>query len=141
MLLPQGKEILISPISVVHPLMVENSITLAAWVVAGKPLRVKEFQKKTSDIITNSKPKGTLSNYESALRKWASWCLEQKIDPFQAPAKDILEYLTFLFNYDNKYRTINLHRLAISAFDECINGLPVGMVSLAFVYWYLVYLI
>ena len=44
-LLPQGQEILISPKSIVHPLMVENSLTLAAWLVLGKPFCVKEFQK------------------------------------------------------------------------------------------------
>ena len=51
--------------------------------------------------------------------------LNEKTDPFQAPVKDIIEYLSFLFNYGNKYRTINLHRSAISAFHEYIDGLPV----------------
>ena len=62
----------------------------------------------------------------STWRKWASWCLERKIDPFQAPVKDIIEYLTSLFNYGNEYRTINLHRSAISAFHEYIDGLAAG---------------
>ena len=62
----------------------------------------------------------------SASRKWSSWCLERKIDPFQAPVKDIIEYLTFLFNYGNQYITINLHRSAIPAFHEYIDGLPLG---------------
>ena len=53
-------------------------------------------------------------------------CLERKINPFQAPLKDIIEYLTFLFNYGNEYRTINLHRSAISAFHEYTDVLPVG---------------
>ena len=44
-LLPQGKEVLISSKSVVHPLMLENSLTLAAWLVAGKPFCVREFQE------------------------------------------------------------------------------------------------
>ena len=36
--------------------------------------------------------------------------------------------MTFLFNYGNEYiyRTINLHRSAISAFHEYIDDLPVG---------------
>ena len=34
--------------------------------------------------------------------------------------------MTFLFNYGNEYRTINLHRSAIFAFHECIDALPVG---------------
>ena len=76
-------------------------------------------------IITNCRRKGTLSNYESAWRKWASWCLERKFYPFQAPVKDVIEYLTFLFNYGIEYRTITLHRSAISAFHEYSDGLPV----------------
>ena len=37
------KDILISQKSIVHRLMVENSLTLAAWLVSRKPFRVKEF--------------------------------------------------------------------------------------------------
>ena len=33
---------------------------------------------------------------------------------------------TFLFNYGNEYRTINLHRSAVSVIHEYIDGLPVG---------------
>ena len=39
-----GEKILISRISIVHLLMM-NSMTLVAWLVSGKPLHVKEFQK------------------------------------------------------------------------------------------------
>ena len=34
--------------------------------------------------------------------------------------------MTFLFNYSNEHRTVNLHRSAVSAFHEYIDGLPVG---------------
>ena len=44
-LLPQGQEILVSPKTIVHPLMVENLLTLVAWFVLGKLFCVKEFQK------------------------------------------------------------------------------------------------
>ena len=44
-LLPRGKQILISSKSIVHRLMVENSLTLAAWLVSGKPFLVTEFQE------------------------------------------------------------------------------------------------
>ena len=92
--------------------MVENSLTQAAWLVSGKSFCVKEFHK---------------TNFtESAWRKWASWCLQRTIDPFRAPVKDIIEYLTFLFSYGNECRTINLHRSAISVFHEYVDGLPVG---------------
>ena len=91
-----------------------------------KTLLCEGILENASHIITNSRRKSTLSSYESASRKWSSWCLERKIDPFQAPVKDIIEYLTFLFNYGNQYITINLHRSAIPAFHEYIGGLPLG---------------
>ena len=43
-LLPHWQGILISPKSIVHSLMVENSLTLAALFVSGKPFSVREFQ-------------------------------------------------------------------------------------------------
>ena len=46
---------------------------------------------------------------------------------------DIIEYLTFFF--DCEYRTIDLHRSAISAFHEYTDGLLVGKI-----HWCLVYL-
>ena len=41
----EGKEILASPKSIFHPLMVGNSLKLVAWEVSEKPFRVKEFEK------------------------------------------------------------------------------------------------
>ena len=103
--------------------MVENSMTLAAWLVSEKPFCVKEFQK-TLFTLSQIPDENAHYNYESAWRNWASQCLERKIS-FPAPVKDIIKYLTFLFNYGNEYRTTNLHRSAISAFCECIDGFPV----------------
>ena len=81
-----------------------------------KTLLCEGISENSSHIIANSRRKDTLSNYESAWRKWASWCLERNIDPFHATVKDIIEYLTSLFSYGNEYKTIHLHRSAISAF-------------------------
>ena len=59
-LLLQGKETLISPKNIIHLLMVENSLTLAAWLVSGKPLCVKGFQK-TLLILSQIPDEKTLS--------------------------------------------------------------------------------
>ena len=59
-LLLQGKETLISPKNIIHLLMVENSLTLATWLVSGKPLRVKGFQK-TLLILSQIPDEKTLS--------------------------------------------------------------------------------
>ena len=67
--------------NIVHPLVVENSLTLAAWLV-WKSLLCEGISENASHIIPNFRRKGTLSNYESGRRKWAGWCFERKIDPF-----------------------------------------------------------
>ena len=91
-LLLQGIEILISQKSIAQPLKVENSLTLAAWLVSGKPFHVKKFQKAplTLSQIPDEKAHSLIMS--------ENYNLERKIDPFQAPVKDIREYLTFLFN-------------------------------------------
>ena len=73
-----------------------------------KTLLCEGILENACHVITNSRRKGTLSNYESTWKNWASCCLERKFDSFMAPVKDIIEYLTFLFNYGNKYKAINL---------------------------------
>lgn len=45
MLLPQGKQILISPKIIVHSLMVKNWSKLATWLVSGNIFCAKEFEK------------------------------------------------------------------------------------------------
>ena len=46
--------------------------------------------------------------------------LSKKNDSFQAPAKDIKEYLTFLFNYVSAYRSLNDFRAAINMLMICL---------------------
>ena len=53
-----AKEILIRRKSIVHPLLVESSLTLAAKLVSGKPFCVKEFQKTRSLIISQPRENG-----------------------------------------------------------------------------------
>ena len=64
-LLPHGKEILISPKSLIHPLIVENSLTLATWWFQ-ESLLYEGISENASHIITNSRRKDMFSNYESA---------------------------------------------------------------------------
>ena len=86
-------------------MMVANSLTLAAWLVSGKPFRVKEFQKT---LLTFSQIPG---------EKAHSLIMSQ-------PGGNGLA--DFLFNYGSEYRTIHLYKSAISDFHEYIDHLPVG---------------
>ena len=70
--------------------------------------------------------KGTTSSYNSAWKKWSSWCIRREVDPFPAAVAQVLEFLTYLFYEGFQYRTINVHRSAISSVLPHVNNLPVG---------------
>ena len=77
-------------------------------------------------IIRSSWRQSTEAAYSSAWRLWASWCIERDIDPFSAPLKDILEFLSDQFDLGKQYRTINSIRSAISMTHEEIDGTRIG---------------
>ncbi len=93
-------------------------------------VRKRMFTKKISDTATNliarAKSRGTRSNYDSAWRKFTGWCSGREINPFSCPLGDVLDYLGHMFEKQYKYRTINNHRSAISAYHRPIDGMKVG---------------
>ena len=91
-MLPQGQETMVSHKKYCPPIDGGELIDTSSLTGFRKILLCEGISQNASYIITNSKRKGTLSNYESAWRKWASWCPEQKIDHFQAPVKNNIDF-------------------------------------------------
>ena len=89
-------------------------------------LQKEGVSREASSLIIKSRRSSSNSNYESAWGKWAGWCAERKIDPFCSNINQILEFLSQLFRNGLQYRTINNYRSAISAFQDYIQGKPVG---------------
>ena len=92
----------------------------------GQHLASEGISKRAADLITQCRRAGTISNYESAWRKWVCWCGEQSINPSRSPLNKILNYLAILYDQNLEYRTINVHRSAISAYHDPIEGESVG---------------
>ena len=69
---------------------------------------------------------GTQSAYDSCWRKWASWCRERQINPFQASVENVANFLSYLYTEGYEYSTINNYRSAISAIHPEIDGEKVG---------------
>ena len=84
------------------------------------------ISEKASELITASWRSGTRKSYNSAWRKWASWCAERGQDPFSSPVKEILDFLAFEFESGKQYSTMNSYRSALSAFHMPIEGYAVG---------------
>ena len=77
-------------------------------------------------LAEHSWRKGTKCTYESAWRQWSSWCLRQQIDPLCSPVESVVNYLTDKYNEGLLYNTLNIHRSAISAFHDLVEGCKVG---------------
>ena len=70
-------------------------------------LQKEGVSRKASNLIIKSRRSSSNSNYKSAWGKWDNWCAERKIDPFCSNIKQILEFLSQLFQNELQYRTIN----------------------------------
>ena len=90
-------------------------------------LQGQRFPQEVSDILLSSWRKSTERQYESAWRSWSGWCDSWQINCFSTSIKNILTYLAHLFHEKGlQYRTINVHRSAISAFHIPIDGVVIG---------------
>ena len=79
-------------------------------------LATEGISEQAARLISNCRRTGTTF----------SWCCQRKVDPFQCPLNFVLDYLADLFAKDFEYRSINVHRSAISAYHEPIDGFKVG---------------
>ncbi|KAJ8314006.1 hypothetical protein KUTeg_008567 [Tegillarca granosa] len=92
----------------------------------GQNPEVFSLSQQAAKICANALQPGTNSSYKSAWGKWDRWCSIRDIDPIRCDVQHIGDYLTSLFDENMKYKTINLHRSAISRGHNLINGTPVG---------------
>ena len=91
-----------------------------------KTLEGEGVSKLTATLITNSRRSGSISNYQSAWKKWASWCYEREVNPFTSNIIEILNFQAFLYEKGYEYSSINSHRSAISACDVHMDNNPIG---------------
>ena len=84
------------------------------------------FSEGTVEILQQSRRLGTQATYNSAWKKWSSWCNERGFNPFQCSMVDILDFLTESVESGLEYATINGYRSALSAYHPQIEGFKVG---------------
>ena len=95
---------------------------LAAWPISGRDSLCRAFQQGLP--TSSSNPGGSIHTaYNSAWKKWCSWCVTKQVNPLSAPLADILEFLTDNFELGLQYRTLNTLSPAISMthfrVDDC----------------------
>ena len=97
---------------------------LIAWHISGNRSQI-EAQHAT-DLIISAWRDSTNKNYDSAWRKWETWCDQKHINPLSASIESVLSFLAFLFHSGYKYRSLNVYRSAISSIHPRIDGFEVG---------------
>ena len=84
------------------------------------------FSQRVAELVIESWRGNTNAAYNSAWRKWHSWCCRRGINPVSATVASIMEFLTDQFDLGLQYRTINTMRSSISTTHPGIKGTAVG---------------
>ena len=104
----------------------KQNIKTGGMVNFRQKLQETGISETAATLITNSRRSGSLSGYESAWRKWSSWCSSRQVDPFHCDLTFILNFLADSYKEGLAYNTINVYRSTISAYHDPIEGRPVG---------------
>ena len=88
--------------------------------------RSKEIPNNAIELLMSSWRSKTISNYNSAWRKWEGWCKQRGMHPFAADVPSILGFLADQFEEGRQYRSLNCYRSALSSTHLPVEGFPVG---------------
>ena len=88
-------------------------------------LKKENFSEWARTIIMSSWRDSTKLQYESYIKKWEKFTAEREIDFATPSVRDIIEFLTDIFNTGVGYSAINTARSALSTFIS-IQGFTAG---------------
>ena len=130
---PQLMEMLIeAPILLPHKLgIVEPSPNCDCLVMDRVPglrmhFKAEGISEEAISLILALWRSKTESNYDSAWKKWQTWCSSSESNPFAAGLPKVLGFLAEQFREGKQYRSLNCFRSAISSAHLPIDGFPVG---------------
>jgi len=79
------------------PSGLKSNLTTSGLYSVRSKLEAEGISKQASSLITAARRNGTTTYYESAWRKWCSWCYERQVDPISAPINRILDFFAKSF--------------------------------------------
>ena len=100
---------------------------------AGRLLDFWEIRRESFDLnqtaqklVEASWRTSTKGRYNGAWSKWVNWCSSNRVQAASPALSDVCNYLAHLYECGAQYRTINVHRSALSATLKPIEGFCVG---------------
>lgn len=105
-----------------------GKVELTNMSVIRRSIQSKDLSEQTKDILLSSGREKTTKQYECYLRKWETFCSGREVNPFSTPVKEVLEFLTFLYESGIGYSGINTARSALSSVVTLVDAVhyPVG---------------
>ena len=84
----------------------------------------------TIDIILASWRDSTKSQYQSSLNKWLDFCIKKDVDIISPSVAEAMAFLTFLYESNLSYSSINTARSALSSFLQLESSTPFGQLAI-----------
>ena len=84
------------------------------------------LSERSSKLIRAGWSGGTNTTYQSGWKRWHSWCIKRKIDPFSCDIQSFLDFLASLYEEGLQHQSINTIRSAVSMTHRHIEGVPIG---------------
>ena len=84
------------------------------------------LSERSSKLILAGWSRGTNTTYQSGWKRWHSWCVERKVDPFSCGIQSFLDFLASLYEEGLQHRSINAIRSAVSMTHRHVEGVPIG---------------
>ena len=94
--------------------------------VIRKHLTDRGFSSGATDLIISSWSSGTDKQYNSAWKRWCSWCKQREVDIIQAPIEQVGNFLSDCYDEGKGYSTLNSYRSALSSTLSPVNNCAVG---------------
>ena len=88
--------------------------------------KTNQLSESSTRLLLSSWRKSTGKSYDSAWRKWASWCDQRKIPPISCSANQVVDFLAEQFDRGMSYSSLNVYRSAISSIHLPCEGRPIG---------------
>ena len=89
-------------------------------------LQSKGFSGRAANLMLNARRASSSNTYSSPWRSWQAWCSKRGLDPYNSDVTFMADYIAELFESGYAPRTIGVHRSAISAYHDPVDGMRVG---------------
>ena len=85
-----------------------------------------DLPSATIALLENSWRPSTRRQYQAVWKKWSKFCQNESMDPTSICVESMLGYLQYLFDKGFAWRSIGVHRSALSSIQEAHKPVPVG---------------